>query len=453
MSDRPRFIFLACQPGAEDVLKAEVARQEPDLRLAFSRPGLLTYKLPDDRRLHADFDLKLTFARAWGFSLGHVVGSDPRQMARDAWSVIGPRPLRRVHVWARCPQFASPTQFDGDIAGQGQGEPEATALDATRPDADTTVQLADAEDQQSGGNRPGLDGKRETTEVPEGIQRWIGPDERTAHESLLAEKPEEVGDLAVGADDPLALARRGEFVLDCIIDPLPATADDGTDGSGIDDDQVETPHSAAFGDSPHPGRPMRWWLGYHRALRPPTIWPGGIPPLDLPPEAVSRAWLKTEEALRWSRFPLHEGARVAEIGCAPGGSSQVLLARGYEVLGIDPAEMAPAVADHPRFRHLRRRASQTRRREFRKTRWLFADMNVAPDYTLQVVEDIVMHPQVRIRGLLLTLKLPEWHLAEGLPDCAKRVSSWGFNKVAVRHLAHNHREVCLAALKQPFRRR
>ena len=62
----------------------------------------------------------------------------------------------------------------------------------------------------------------------------------------------------------------------------------------------------------------------------------------------------------------------------PGGASQALLARGMIVTGIDPAEMAPAVLNHPYFTHIRRRSTQVRRREFRKIRWLTADMNVRP---------------------------------------------------------------------------
>ena len=66
--------------------------------------------------------------------------------------------------------------------------------------------------------------------------------------------------------------------------------------------------------------------------------------------------------------------------------------------------------EHPHFTHIRRRSTQVRRREFRKIRWLTADMNVAPDYTLDAVEAIVTHPQINIRGLLLTLKLPAMEL-------------------------------------------
>jgi 23S rRNA (cytidine2498-2'-O)-methyltransferase len=199
--------------------------------------------------------------------------------------------------------------------------------------------------------------------------------------------------------------------------------------------------------------PDQWWIGYHRASREESRWPGGIIPLEPPEDAVSRAWLKMEEALRWSRLAIRDGSRVAEIGSAPGGASQALLARGCEVLGIDPAEMDPRVLAHARFRHVRCRARQVPRREFRKVRWLTADMNVAPNNTLDAVEEIVSHPLVSVRGLLLTLKLTKWSLAEKLPEWILRVRSWGYNIVRPRQLVHNRQEVCIAALMQPFRRK
>ena len=46
-----RFLFVACQAGAEAALKGEMARLWPTFRLAFSRPGFVTFKLPDGVRL------------------------------------------------------------------------------------------------------------------------------------------------------------------------------------------------------------------------------------------------------------------------------------------------------------------------------------------------------------------------------------------------------------------
>ena len=86
---------------------------------------------------------------------------------------------------------------------------------------------------------------------------------------------------------------------------------------------------------------------------------------------------------------------------APGGASQALLARGLLVTGIDPAQVDPRVLSHPNFTHVRKRAADVRRREFRGVTWLTADMNVDPQATLDAVAAIVTYPTVEIRGLLL----------------------------------------------------
>ncbi len=104
------------------------------------------------------------------------------------------------------------------------------------------------------------------------------------------------------------------------------------------------------------------------------------------------------------------------------------------------------------FRHVRSRANQVKRREFRKIRWLAADINATPNYTLDVVEEIVTHPEIAIRGMLLTLKFPDARQALDVPEYLDRVRSWGFNQVAARQLQFNRREICVSALKKPFRR-
>jgi 23S rRNA (cytidine2498-2'-O)-methyltransferase len=74
-------------------------------------------------------------------------------------------------------------------------------------------------------------------------------------------------------------------------------------------------------------------------------------------------------------------------------------------------------------------------------------MNVAPQYTLDTVEAIVAHPEVEIRGLLLTLKLLDWSLAAEIPNYLDRIRSWGYRDVKVRQLSHNRQEVCVCAQK------
>lgn len=199
-------------------------------------------------------------------------------------------------------------------------------------------------------------------------------------------------------------------------------------------------------------QPHEWWLGRHTATGYASRLPGGIPQISLPAEALSRAWLKMEEALQWSRFPLLAGGRWAELGCAPGGAVQCLVWHGMEVIGVDPAALAPQITGLPGFRHIRRRSKDVRRREFRKTRWLASDMNVAPNYALDAVGDIVVHPEVQIRGMLLTLKLIDYSHASQIPHFIERISTWGFNIVRARQLCFNRQEICVAALKKPFRR-
>jgi 23S rRNA (cytidine2498-2'-O)-methyltransferase len=80
-------------------------------------------------------------------------------------------------------------------------------------------------------------------------------------------------------------------------------------------------------------------------------------------------------------------------------------------------------------------------------KWLFADSNVTPPQALDSVEAIVTHQEIRVRGMLLTLKLVDWQLAGSIPDYVQRVHSWGFDDVRTRQLAFNRREFCLAALK------
>jgi 23S rRNA (cytidine2498-2'-O)-methyltransferase len=142
-----------------------------------------------------------------------------------------------------------------------------------------------------------------------------------------------------------------------------------------------------------------------------------------------------------------------EIGCAPGGASQALLDRGLFVTGIDPAAVAPVVLKHPRFRHLKKRGHDVRRHEFLGVRWLIADMNIAPEATLDEVEAIVTHPGVTLRGMILTLKLANWDVAERLPTFMDRVRALGFRDVRARQLVTGGQEICIAALRRKALRR
>lgn len=201
--------------------------------------------------------------------------------------------------------------------------------------------------------------------------------------------------------------------------------------------------------------PYQWWIGAHVARSRTDRWPGGVPSVELPEHAVSRAYLKMREGLRWSGFPMQKDDYWLELGCAPGGASQALLDAGMRVVGVDPAEVDPIVAANPRFEQVQARSKDVGVDEVTDISWITTDINVAPQYTLDTVERLVTNDAMHVRGLLLTLKLLSLNLAkpELIADAITRVQSWGFTDVRTRQLAHNRREYCLAALRSRGQRR
>lgn len=75
------FCFVTCQPGAEPFVKADVARRHPNLRLAFSRPGFVTFKNPEGE-FGADMAAPSVLARCWGPTFGPAIQGE--NALRDA---------------------------------------------------------------------------------------------------------------------------------------------------------------------------------------------------------------------------------------------------------------------------------------------------------------------------------------------------------------------------------
>lgn len=200
--------------------------------------------------------------------------------------------------------------------------------------------------------------------------------------------------------------------------------------------------------------PNQWWMGFHIAGSPAGRWPGGAPLLPQPveeKEVVSRAYYKLFEALMWAGIHIKDGDVCAEIGSSPGGACQLLLERNAKVIAIDPAELEPEIAEHENLRYIRARGKEVKKRELKDVRWLMADLNVAPKYTLDTIEEIVTNQNVtKVMGLVLTLKMPDWKLVEEIPGWIERVKSFGFQHVRTRQLAFNRREICLIGVRDKF---
>eukprot|EP01041_Mallomonas_annulata_P006079 gene6079-12264_t len=106
LKPRPRnFVLAVCQAGAEKALKAEVARNQPELRSAFSRPGLVTFKSPDE--VDSNFALQSVFARAYSASIGSAVALEDIIFIADAVleenssSHLSGKTKLRLHVYGR----------------------------------------------------------------------------------------------------------------------------------------------------------------------------------------------------------------------------------------------------------------------------------------------------------------------------------------------------------------
>ncbi|MBM4358263.1 MAG: hypothetical protein FJ096_09140 [Deltaproteobacteria bacterium] len=200
------------------------------------------------------------------------------------------------------------------------------------------------------------------------------------------------------------------------------------------------------------------WLGLHVHRDDDLGSPGGVFEVPIPAEAPSRAFAKLEEALVWSRLPVAEGHVALEVGSAPGGASLALAMRGVTVYGVDPALMDPAVLDYrgpggARVHHLATKVSALRWESLPGSiDWLLADMNLAPQVVLHELARLMPPLRRSLAGAILTLKLNDWAFIAELPELVRRVESFGFRYVRLRHLPSNRREICLVAAADPPRR-
>ncbi len=196
--------------------------------------------------------------------------------------------------------------------------------------------------------------------------------------------------------------------------------------------------------------PNEWWFGFHYATTTAGRWPGGVPRIDANQEVISRAYFKLDEALRWSGIKINPGDVCAEIGSAPGGACQLLLEQEAIVIGVDPAEMETEILENPNFTHIRRRGNEVRKKDLRSVRWLMADVNAAPTYTLDTIDEMVTSASVDVTGVVLTLKLVDMKFADQIGAFRKRVKGLGFSVVKSRQLAFNRGEICLVGVKDRF---
>jgi 23S rRNA (cytidine2498-2'-O)-methyltransferase len=107
-----------------------------------------------------------------------------------------------------------------------------------------------------------------------------------------------------------------------------------------------------------------------------SLAPGGRRRMRRAGESPSRAAMKLEEALDGLPFEPGRGEVCVDLGAAPGGWTQRLVARGAKVIAVDPARLMPELASHPRVRHVQESAFAFAPDE--PVDWLFCDMAWRP---------------------------------------------------------------------------
>lgn len=197
----------------------------------------------------------------------------------------------------------------------------------------------------------------------------------------------------------------------------------------------------------------RFFLGRHehRAALAPV--PGNILTIALPASAPSRAYLKIEEAILRFGPPTRRGLRVLEVGCAPGGATAAMLARGLVVRGIDPQRMDERLHREKSFTSVHKTAGQVTLDDVKgfNPHWIVMDMNIAP---LEALDELahVMRLLERCHGSslaiekgLLTLKLNDWSFTRMIPLYLKRIGEMGFAELAPTQLCANRQELFVMA--------
>jgi 23S rRNA (cytidine2498-2'-O)-methyltransferase len=159
-------------------------------------------------------------------------------------------------------------------------------------------------------------------------------------------------------------------------------------------------------------------------------------------ESPSRAAMKLEEALDGLSFEPGRGDVCVDLGAAPGGWTQRLVARGARVVAVDPARLMPELASHPRVTHVQESAFAYAPEE--PADWLFCDMAWRP---LEVAQLLAKWGR---RGwashLVANIKLPMkdknpllWRVRHVLTE------EGGWRGLTVRQLYHDRDEVTVTA--------
>ncbi len=100
MAEPDRFIFVICQTAATAATRKELLAQ-PGLKLAFSQPGFVTFKVENESGLSDRFSLTSTLARSYGWVLGKAKGTDGEALISQVIEHPELANCQHIHIFER----------------------------------------------------------------------------------------------------------------------------------------------------------------------------------------------------------------------------------------------------------------------------------------------------------------------------------------------------------------
>ena len=210
-------------------------------------------------------------------------------------------------------------------------------------------------------------------------------------------------------------------------------------------------------ESPEKARELGAWLGQLCVLGPEqvavgavragealSLGPGGRRRMWRESGSLSRAALKIEEALDRLGLSPGKGERCVDLGAAPGGWTQRLLARGARVIAVDPAKLAPELQKHPKLTHVQESAFSFSPDE--PVDWLFCDMAWRP---LEVAQLLAKWARKGWADYLVAnIKLPMNDKNPVLWRVRHTLAEAGWKELRIRQLYHDRDEVTVLARRR-----
>ncbi len=161
-------------------------------------------------------------------------------------------------------------------------------------------------------------------------------------------------------------------------------------------------------------------------------------------DAASRSAAKLREAFDWLRLSPGAGELCVDLGAAPGGWTQVIVACGAKVIAVDRRPLAIKLPKK-RFTPIGGDAFAFDPKE--TVDWVFADLNQRPLDVAKLVSK--WGRRAWARHLVVSIKLPMKQKAKAVADIRGQLESAGWRGVKARQLPSDKNEVTMYAWLDP----